>query len=268
MVKQTESSTRQLQAYSKTTWRSALFALTALAILSNVCVAAFAATPAESSAAITTRAGTICEAHTLALTQSAGLVLLKQTKKVLEEERKGQFATDLHAAVISQDLGALKQLNHKGADLSAKNQRGQCVLHVASGYGYPQMVKALLQFNAHADCRDEDGQTPLHMAASGRLDGDLEGRLACIALLLSYKANMELPDKVGKAPLHVAAETGNLESLIRLLDAGAHRAPRDRNGMRPVDLASMAGYNHIVDYLTSIDTAAQVGKLQQYSKYL
>ena len=34
--------------------------------------------------------------------------------------------------------------------------------------------------------------------------------------------------QVGRAPLHVAAETGNLESLIRLLDAGAHRAPRDR----------------------------------------
>ena len=42
----------------------------------------------------------------------------------------------------------------------------------------------------------QDGQTPLHMAASGRLDGDLEGRLACIALLLSSKANVELPDKV------------------------------------------------------------------------
>lgn len=36
--------------------------------------------------------------------------------------------------------------------------------------------------------------------------------------------------QVGKATLHVAAETGNLESLIRLLDAGAHRAPRDRVG--------------------------------------
>ena len=34
--------------------------------------------------------------------------------------------------------------------------------------------------------------------------------------------------QVGKAPLHMAAETGNLESLIRLLYAGAHRAPRDR----------------------------------------
>lgn len=42
----------------------------------------------------------------------------------------------------------------------------------------------------------QDGQTPLHMAASGRLDGDLDGRLACIALLLSSKANVELPDKV------------------------------------------------------------------------
>lgn len=41
-----------------------------------------------------------------------------------------------------------------------------------------------------------------------------------------------------------------------------------QNGMRPVDLASTAGYNHIVEYLTSIDTAAQIGKLQQYSKYL
>ena len=37
-------------------------------------------------------------------------------------QRKGQFATDLHAAVISQDVNALKQLIHKGADLSAKNQ--------------------------------------------------------------------------------------------------------------------------------------------------
>ena len=42
----------------------------------------------------------------------------------------------------------------------------------------------------------QDGQTPLHMAASGRMDGDLEGRLACMALLLAAKANMELPDKV------------------------------------------------------------------------
>ena len=33
---------------------------------------------------------------------------------------------------------------------------------------------------------------------------------------------------MGKAPLHVAAHTGNLDTLIKLLEAGAHRAPRDR----------------------------------------
>lgn len=37
-----------------------------------------------------------------------------------------------------------------------------------------------------------------------------------------------LTTQVGRAPLHMAAQTGNLESLIRLLDAGAGRAPRDR----------------------------------------
>lgn len=47
----------------------------------------------------------------------------------------------------------------------------------------------------------QDGQTPLHMAASGRMDGDLEGRLACMALLLGGRANMELPDKVVAAHL-------------------------------------------------------------------
>lgn len=35
-----------------------------------------------------------------------------------------------------------------------------------------------------------------------------------------------------------------------------------------MDLASMAGFTYIVDHLTAIDTAAQIGKLQQYSKYL
>ena len=29
------------------------------------------------------------------------------------------------------------------------------MLHVASSYGYPQMVKSLLHFKANADCRDE-----------------------------------------------------------------------------------------------------------------
>ena len=46
--------------------------------------------------------------------------------------------------------------------------------------------------------------------------------------------------QVGRAPLHVAAQTGNLESLIRLLDAGAGRAPRDRvSHLEPNDTRTM-----------------------------
>lgn len=37
-------------------------------------------------------------------------------------QKKGQFATGIHAAVISQDASALKQLHHRGADIEAKNQ--------------------------------------------------------------------------------------------------------------------------------------------------
>lgn len=34
-------------------------------------------------------------------------------------------------------------------------QRGQCVLHVAASYGYPALVKTILQLKANVDCRDE-----------------------------------------------------------------------------------------------------------------
>ena len=47
--------------------------------------------------------------------------------------------------------------------------------------------------------------------------------------------------QVGRAPLHVAAQTGNLDSLVRLLDAGAHRAPRDRVSLAPSEGAFTKG---------------------------
>lgn len=61
-------------------------------------------------------------------------------------QKEGQFATHLHAAVISQDLNALKQLNHKGADLSTKNSVGSFSLcHVAASVQPCRMIWAQLQ---------------------------------------------------------------------------------------------------------------------------
>ena len=40
-------------------------------------------------------------------------------------------------------------------DITPGVQRGQCVLHVAASYGYPALVKTILQLKANVDCRDE-----------------------------------------------------------------------------------------------------------------
>jgi len=76
-------------------------------------------------------------------------VVADNRKYVLQ--RTGQFATDLHAAVISQDLGALKQLNHKGADLSAKNQVCYPPLHVADLVWCPQLIPTIQERVLSAD---------------------------------------------------------------------------------------------------------------------
>ena len=53
--------------------------------------------------------------------------------------------------------------------------------------------------------------------------------------------------QVGCAPLHVAAQTGNLESLMRLLDAGAGRAPRDRvSHTKPFDYLLIVASAHML----------------------
>ena len=50
---------------------------------------------------------------------------------------------------------AVPSASSTSQELLCDVQRGQCVLHVASSYGYPQMVKSLLQCKANVDCRDE-----------------------------------------------------------------------------------------------------------------
>lgn len=56
-------------------------------------------------------------------------------------QKKGQFATGIHAAVISQDPAALKQLHHRGADIEAKNQ-----VHAVTVVCAGQMSQALRVF--------------------------------------------------------------------------------------------------------------------------
>ena len=87
------------------------------------------------------------------------------------KQTKWYQASPLHvAASIEDESVATTFLISKGADIHAKNMKGQTALHFAAQCSSVSNVIALvLEGNAQVVVKDEAGQTPLHMAKSSNI---------------------------------------------------------------------------------------------------
>ncbi|MEM7229997.1 MAG: ankyrin repeat domain-containing protein [Planctomycetota bacterium] len=153
--------------------------------------------------------------------------------------------------------------------------RGESRLKSAAFGHHPDAVEFLLKIGAHADVRDEWGQTPLHaicwqgeyedddvnhaceqiirtlVAAGIAVDttsdagatpmheatsGDW-GNHTAIRTLLELGAQPDLTDDEGSTPLMGAAYRGELACIELLLTAGADPSRTNNDGLSPVDIA-------------------------------
>ncbi|MBC6443819.1 MAG: ankyrin repeat domain-containing protein [Alphaproteobacteria bacterium GM202ARS2] len=74
--------------------------------------------------------------------------------------------SQLHWAVIDNDLATVKDLIRVGADVNERTKNGYTSLHVAAVWNSDvAMTKTLIQFKADINARDIIGWTPLHFAA-------------------------------------------------------------------------------------------------------
>ena len=82
--------------------------------------------------------------------------------------------------------GVVQTLCDFGADLDARDSRGNTPLHAAAGAGAAAAVAALLDAGADAAARNTNQDTPLHSAVWHRRD-------ACASLLVRYGAPLGAP---------------------------------------------------------------------------
>ena len=105
----------------------------------------------------------------------------------------------------------------------------------------------LLEAKANVESTDQDGFTPLTVAA-------YNGHPEVVKLLLEAKANVESKNRDGWTPLAAAASNGHSEVVKLLLEAKANFESKDRSGWTPLNWAASSCHIDVVKLLLEVNT--------------
>jgi len=139
-------------------------------------------------------------------------------------------------SLIQSDPGAVDARTHSWSPL-----------HYSCFYNRTEITVHLLKHGADVDCREEQGGTPLHIAAQ-------EGHLATVKILLEYNASIDFRTKLGFTPLHLAARKGHLE-IVKYIHQKRRSTLSDVDiyGRTGLHIASDNGHNDIVEWMLTQD---------------
>jgi hypothetical protein len=118
---------------------------------------------------------------------------------------------------------------------------GDTALHIAAAAYQAKIVNDLLAVGADVHARNRRGQEALHAASCGSPGSHIwnpTAQAATITRLVEAGADPNVLDKSGVSPLHKAIRTRCASAVRTLLDLGADPAGANKNGSTPMLLAS------------------------------
>ncbi len=149
----------------------------------------------------------------------------------------------LHFAAEMGNSRAIGLLAAKRADLNIRDKNGDTPLHLAIRSGNMKAARALIEAGAHLSLSNHDGIQPL-MTAAIKKNGQY-----LVSLLIFHGARVNVTDHHKNTPLHYAAQTGNLQSVRILVNAGATRTTTNQQGETPTSLAESHRHRSVVKFL-------------------
>jgi len=194
------------------------------------------------------------------------------------------LAGEIHDACKAGDLQKVKSLLNKNPELlQSKTKEGKSPLHMATGWKRTEIVKFLLSKKADVKARNNNGGTPLHVAASQNspncailiiaagaspnikvvnpgspMNGATPMHWSAFKntpkvakVLLDKGANINAKTQFGGTPLHFAAARGTMEMIIFLISNKANINAKTRNGMTPLSMATKKGHTRAANYIRS-----------------
>lgn len=141
----------------------------------------------------------------------------------------------LERADILGERDAVAALISKGADVNAKDDKGQTPLHwAAQDGGTVAVADLLIAKGANVNAKDNRGKTPLHAGVMKANSRQYVTQTGVIELLLSRGADVNARDNDGDTPLHTAAGFGNTDFVKLVISKGANVNAKDNDGNTPL----------------------------------
>jgi ankyrin repeat protein len=157
--------------------------------------------------------------------------------------------TPLHVAVLLKRLECIKQLVHRKADLSAKDNKGQNLLHIAVRQyeqGVMEYLMILPEVSELLLEADGTGDTPFHLAMKCKKSE------FCAQVLDHSTSIVDTQDGNGNHYIHLVSALGNEALLRRVLEVPLYRNALNvlnKSGETPLHLSVRAGHDDCAELL-------------------
>jgi ankyrin repeat protein len=128
---------------------------------------------------------------------------------------------------------------------------GISALGNAVRYGRKDIAELLIQSGADVNIRNLSEDTPLHTAC-------YKGELDVVKLLIEHGADVNARNVKGQTPLYTATlscSNDDFTMLKVLIDAGANKSIKSKNGNKPIDLCWQEKHKPKREFLKSYGKA-------------